>query len=112
MDDRTRKITTEELIKLIDADAAPLIYDVRREPAFASSDMILPNAAKMDHETIADNITVTVGTVIVVYCVHGHEVSQGAAASLTAAGHDARFLEGGIEGYREAGGQTLRKDVL
>jgi hypothetical protein len=35
-----------------------------------------------------------------VYCVHGHEVSQNAAQEL-----GARFLEGGIEAWREAGGE-------
>ena len=39
----------------------------------------------------------------VLYCVHGHEVSQGAAAILRRQGYDVRVLEGGIEAWREAG---------
>ncbi len=35
---------------------------------------------------------------VVVYCVHGHEVSQQAAATLRQASWNARFLEGGFEG--------------
>jgi hypothetical protein len=42
-----------------------------------------------------------------VYCVHGHEVSQDAAASLNAAGFDARYLQGGIAGWRAHGGATV-----
>ena len=41
---------------------------------------------------------------VVVYCVHGHEVSQNAAKAL-----GARYLEGGIEGWRENGGDLFAK---
>lgn len=40
---------------------------------------------------------------VVVYCVHGHEVSQGVCATLRAIGVDAAYLEGGVEGWRLAG---------
>ncbi len=40
---------------------------------------------------------------VVVYCVYGHEVSRAAALRLRAAGLRARFLRGGIEGWRTAG---------
>ena len=41
---------------------------------------------------------------VVVYCVHGHEVSQSAAAALSEAGIAARYLDGGLEGWKEAEG--------
>jgi Fe-Mn family superoxide dismutase len=40
---------------------------------------------------------------VVVYCVHGHEVSRSTAMQLRAAGLRARFLRGGIEGWQAAG---------
>jgi thiosulfate sulfurtransferase len=40
---------------------------------------------------------------VVVYCAHGHEISQGLTAALRAMGADARHLSGGIEAWREAG---------
>jgi rhodanese-related sulfurtransferase len=40
---------------------------------------------------------------VLVYCVHGHEVSQTAAALLRAAGFDARHLQGGFEGWAAQG---------
>lgn len=40
---------------------------------------------------------------VVVYCAHGHEISQGLVAALRAMGADARHLEGGIEAWRAAG---------
>jgi hypothetical protein len=38
---------------------------------------------------------------VVVYCVHGHEVSQGVTSALRTAGVDAAYLEGGIAGWTE-----------
>jgi hypothetical protein len=47
---------------------------------------------------------------VVTYCVHGHEVSQGAAKALRDQGIDARYLEGGLEeGWRAAGGALMAK---
>src|SRR5262249_43024384 len=49
---------------------------------------------------------------IVTACVHGHEVSQDAAAKLRAHGHDATYLIDGIEGWIAAGLPTLRKSEV
>ncbi len=46
---------------------------------------------------------------VVVYCVHGHQVSRGAALQLHAAGIDARFLRGGIEDWKAAGRPLVPK---
>jgi thiosulfate sulfurtransferase len=43
----------------------------------------------------------------VVYCAHGHEISQGLTAALRAMGIDARHLEGGIAAWKAAGGAVL-----
>lgn len=40
---------------------------------------------------------------VVVYCAHGHEISQGLTAALRAMGADARHLDGGIEAWRNTG---------
>ncbi|MDH1255377.1 MAG: hypothetical protein L0H10_14925 [Comamonas sp.] len=40
---------------------------------------------------------------VLVYCVHGHEVSQSVALALRARNWDARFVTGGIEACRAAG---------
>jgi thiosulfate sulfurtransferase len=40
---------------------------------------------------------------VVVYCAHGHEISQGLTAALRALGADARHLDGGIEAWRRGG---------
>ena len=53
--------------------------------------------------------TLPAAAYVVVYCVHGHDVSQGAARTLAAFGMNAQFLEGGIEAWREAGGALASK---
>jgi rhodanese-related sulfurtransferase len=40
---------------------------------------------------------------VVVVCAHGHEISQGVAATLRAMGLDARFLIDGYAGWAAAG---------
>jgi hypothetical protein len=44
------------------------------------------------------------GRKVLVYCVHGHEVSQNVAKALKASGLDADFLEGGIEAWKSKAG--------
>lgn len=70
---------------------APFILDVRRNARFGASAhrvaaalRVLPSGDRARE--------------VVVYCVHGHEVSQQAAMQLRAAGRRAWVLEGGIEG--------------
>ena len=46
---------------------------------------------------------------VICYCVHGHEVSQGASATLCDLGIDARYLEGGIAEWKAAGGDVTGK---
>jgi thiosulfate sulfurtransferase len=40
---------------------------------------------------------------VLLYCAHGHEISQGLTAALRAMGADARHLQGGIEAWRHDG---------
>jgi thiosulfate sulfurtransferase len=44
---------------------------------------------------------------VVVVCAHGHELSQGVAATLRAMGLDARFLVDGFSGWRDSGRPTV-----
>ncbi len=45
---------------------------------------------------------------VVLYCAHGHEISQGLTAALRAMDADARHLVGGIEAWRGAGHAVAR----
>jgi hypothetical protein len=54
--------------------------------------------------------TLPAASSVVVYCVHGHEVSQKAAAALRELGLNASYLEGGIEeGWKALGAPLDRK---
>jgi rhodanese-related sulfurtransferase len=89
----------------------PLVIDVRRRPAFLTAPEMIGGALRRDPEQVdAWAVNLPRAQDVVVYCVHGHEVSQKAAAALAAAGLEARFLEGGIEeGWKAAAGLLDRK---
>ena len=106
-------ITSSELIQRIGGPNSPWIFDVRRAAAFAEAVEVIPTAEWRDHAAAGDWAgEVPPGIEAVVYCVHGHQVSQAAAALLRAGGVRARFLEGGIEGHKDAGGTMIRRGVL
>ncbi len=103
-------ITADQLNQLIGTLECPVIVDVRRRKAFDESGRMIAAAQWRDPERAAEwAAELTDGAAVVVYCVHGREVSQDAARALRSAGVDARFLEGGIEGFIEAGGETVAK---
>ena len=103
-------ITADQLNQLIGTTECPVIVDVRREKDFDEADRMVATAEWRDHERAAEwAADLPDGAAVVVFCVHGRKVSQGAAAALRSAGVDAVFLEGGIEGFIEAGGETVAK---
>jgi rhodanese-related sulfurtransferase len=89
---------------------AASIIDVRKPPAFIETPRMLPGAqrgAPDEVETWARQLLKS--KPIVVYCVHGHDVGKNAARTLNALGLDARYLEGGIEGWTDAGLPTVAR---
>ena len=71
-----------ELLHLVGSPKAPLIFDVRRRPAFEADGRLLPGARWRDHLAAANwGAGLPEAAAVVVYCVHGHQVSQSAAAS-------------------------------
>lgn len=79
-------------------ETPPLLIDVRRTPAFSEARSMIDGALRRDPEQVSTWArTLPETTAIVVYCVHGHAVSQNAAGALNAAGRKARYLEGGID---------------
>ena len=102
-------ITADRLNQVIGTAECPVIVDVRPEKAFDESERMIATAERRDPERAAEWAADLPDGVVVVYCIHGHQVSQGAARALRSAGVDAVFLEGGIEGFIEAGGETVAK---
>jgi superoxide dismutase, Fe-Mn family len=84
--------------------------DVRRRPVFEQARTLLPGARWHDPLDTAGWLpTLPQDRPVVVYCVHGHAVSRGVLLQLRAAGIDARFLRGGIEGWQAAGRPVVDK---
>ena len=97
-------VNSTALAEALGTEHPPLVIDVRRPPAFGDSREMIDGALRRDPDLVsAWARSLPAATSVVVYCVHGHAVSQGAAAALTAAGRSAQFLEGGIEHWKEAG---------
>jgi rhodanese-related sulfurtransferase len=105
-------ISVAELRQRLQDSAPPLIVDVRRKAAFLAADAWIAGALRCDPEQVGDwSSKLPTAARVVVYCVHGHEVSQGAARALRERGFEARYLEHGFEGWREGGGAVMDKPV-
>lgn len=80
------------------------VIDVRKAPARGKSGLTMPGSvwcAPFSADTWWRKFS---GQNVVVFCVHGHEVGMAVAGFLNDQGIGARYLEGGFEAYREAGG--------
>jgi rhodanese-related sulfurtransferase len=110
MDTVASPLSVADLAARLGSPDWPIVLDVRRQPAYERDTETLPALLRCPPEDV-DTFAASLppGAEVVAYCVHGHEVSQGAAATLRARGFNARFLDGGIEHWREGGGPMLRK---
>jgi rhodanese-related sulfurtransferase len=89
---------------------APLLIDVRRAEAFAADPAMLAGATWRDPFAVLEwEKFLPRHRPVVVYCVHGHEISRNACAALRSAGIPASILAGGIEDARAAGLPTVLK---
>lgn len=84
--------------------AGALVLDVRRAGVFDVAATRLAGAQWQDPARVdAWASTLPTDREIVVYCVYGHEVGRATAMRLRAAGLQARYLRGGIDGWQAAG---------
>jgi len=98
------------LASLLGGANAPLVVDVRKAPAYDADSRLIAGAIRLSPDDVPGAVSaLPLDRAIVVYCVHGHEVSQNAARVLRAAGLDAAYLEGGIAHWLEAGLPTMPK---
>jgi rhodanese-related sulfurtransferase len=82
-----------------------LVLDVRREADYAVSSETIPGASWKNPDQISSWIdAVPTAHDVVIYCVRGGSVSN--------AGIKARFIEGGIEGWKAAGRPVSSKRPL
>lgn len=87
-----------------------LLLDVRRAGVFEQARTMIPGARWRDPAAVASwGSELLAERDVVVYCVHGHEVSRATTVRLRAAGVQARYLRGGIEGWQARGGALAHK---
>ena len=90
--------------------AGKYLLDVRRVDDMAASSEQLAGAHWQDPTQIADwAANLPKDQDIVLYCVRGGGVSNSVVDALQAQGLKARFIEGGIEGWKAAGGAVIAK---
>ena len=104
--DTVRPIDPHSLHALLGVSAAPLVADVRRPDDYAADPVLVAGAVRAEGGALPPGVAP--GRAVIVYCVKGAQVGRSAAASLAAAGHDVRYLEGGLRAWRAAGLPTIR----
>jgi rhodanese-related sulfurtransferase len=98
-------ISAATLRQSIRSSEPPLVIDVRRTERFKESPYLLKGALRRDPEKVLEwKKSLPRSASVVVYCVHGHEVSQGVAKAL-----QGKYLVGGLEHWKEEGGDLAAK---
>src|SRR5258706_890640 len=88
---------------------APLVIDVRRDPAFEDDPHLIAGAVRPSGDLVDFVRSHARGRAVVAYCVKGAEVGVGAATTLAAAGYDATYLAGGLLAWQAEGLPTIRR---
>ncbi len=104
-----RTINPQELKSLL-ANKEVKVIDVRRKDDYAADNSAIPGASWFDPANI-DRWCDTMPTdkELILYCVRGGAVSNSVVDTLQAKGVKARFIEGGISAWKEAGGSVVPK---
>lgn len=103
-------IAPSDLFATLGTGASPLVIDVRRRAALEADTAMIAGATWRDPFDVNEwEKYLPRHRPVVLYCVHGHEISRNAAAALREAGVDARYLDGGIEAWRSLGAPTVMR---
>jgi rhodanese-related sulfurtransferase len=110
MDTISFSLCASDLAAGIGTGHFPLVVDVRRRAIFESDTTLIAGATWRDPFQVDEwEKFLPRHRPVVLYCVHGHEISRNAADALRERGVDARFLAGGIEAWRALGAPTVRR---
>ena len=105
----SRTIVPNDLKPLVENESVTLL-DVRRQNDFDADTVKLPGAEWKNPELIADwGAKLPRDREVVLYCARGGSVSNSILDGLLASGFKARYIEGGIDGWKQAGGATATK---
>ena len=105
----SRAITPNDLKPLVEKKAVTVL-DVRRQNDFDTDPVKLSGAQRKNPEQMAEwSKDLPKDREIVIYCARGGSVSNSVLDHLLGQGFKARFIEGGIEAWKAAGGATTAK---
>lgn len=104
------EISPTQLMRLLGGPDAPALVDVCIDEDFDTDPHLIPGARRVPF----DRIETVMGRAMryVVICQRGRKLSHGAAAMLRAQGAEAQVLEGGNQGWRDAGLPRVRVAAL
>lgn len=88
-----------------------VLLDIRRKTEYDADQVRIPDATWYDPEEVEKwSATLPKNQDIVVYCVRGGSVSNSVIDKLHEKNIPARYIEGGIEAWKAAGGKTEDKE--
>jgi rhodanese-related sulfurtransferase len=103
-------VSTASLRQSLGSSEPPLVIDVRKRERFLETREMIRGALRRDPLAARDWAkTLPAAASVVVYCVHGHEVSQNACLALREHGIEAHHLDGGIERWKSDRGRLAAK---
>jgi len=104
-------ISFSELQSAIRSRNPPIVIDVRKEPAYKAARDMIAGALRREPDSVTSWAReLPRASTVVVYCLHGGDISQGVAKTLNGYGIKAHYLEGGIEeGWMAEKGELDRK---
>lgn len=103
----TRTVSPRELETLLASDQPPLLLDVRRTSDYDQDPAMIPDAIRQDPNEIEHWASdLPAEREVVIYCVRGGSVSNSVLDALLERDIPARFIEGGIEAWKQSGGTT------
>jgi len=93
-----------------DVGGAALLLAVRQAAVYEKAETMIPGAQWRDPAQVsAWAADLPADRDVIVYCVYGHEVGRTTALRLRSAGVKARFLHGGIDGWKSASRPLAQK---
>ena len=97
------EIDPVQLMRLIGTPDAPVVLDLRLPEDLAADAMLIPTSICMSSKDSVAAAAEWRGLHVVIVCLRGRKISQGAAALLRLSGVRAEVLTGGTEAWRATG---------
>lgn len=110
MDTVSPAVSVTELSSLLGTPRAPVIVDARAAADFDADSTMIAGALRRPPSDVSRwGSQLKKRVSIVAYCARGREESREITTTLLNTGIEARYLEGGIDAWRAAGGLTMSK---